>query len=171
MSLLLTAVDSLYNNIGQGEMVVCHIMKREALFSCIRKPSRRNSSWPNLNSGLFPSPRGCGKTQLHSSNNKSSISVYEITLAVTARGFGWKCVCGLPAGRSEQRFWNRRSRMGWQIVAAWIRTEESWGTMLSSGEMQTRQSFHAIPWLPQCQHEGLPTPSAGCTWDLNMETT
>lgn len=120
---------------------------------------------------MLPSPRGCGKTQLHSSNNNSSISVYEITLAVLARGFGWKCICGLPAGRSEQRFSSKKHRVGWQIVAAWIRTVESWESMLSSRGNANKTVVSENPGAAHCHRERLLVPSAGYTRDLKMEST
>lgn len=121
--------------------------------------------WPARCCGMIPSPRGCGKTQVHRRNNKSSKSIYEITLAGMARGFGrkyswsssWKMKVQLPKQKAES---------GMAESSCLEVTEESLAPCWAHGTTDKTRGCGTAPYCP-VETWGFLVPSARSTWDVD----
>jgi hypothetical protein len=120
--------------------------------------------WPVHYCGMIPSPKGCGKTQVHRRNNKSSKSIYEITLAAMIREFGWKY--------SWSSSWKIRAQRPKQKAESGVAenssleiTEESWAPHWAQGTNDKTMGCGTAPCYP-VETWGLQLSSARSTWDL-----
>lgn len=120
--------------------------------------------WPAHRCGMIPSPRGCGKTQVHRRNNKSSKFIHDITLAAMARGFGWKYSWS-SSWKIREQLPNQKAESGMAESSSLELTEENWASDWAQGTTEKTMGCGAAPCCP-VEMWGFLVPSARPTDQL-----